>query len=1566
MRRKRPKLAWLAIPLLALGWLVWLALPRQVAPARVAGAEETRAAVSAGSAEPWIIRDSASGETLRLAMDQAAVRDADGKESLVALDPPATPKTLRFRLARLEKHGAVFPVAYVEGMERSVVSRRVVTPDLRVKLPAGRADRIAAANGLRVKDRPAHAPEWAILSAVDALAALEAVPAVRNADGVESADVLLAAQRFPRAMPNDPLVGQQWHLKRSGTAAAGTDLNVETAWNFPNAGTRGSGVRIGVVDDGLQLNHPDLSPNVDTTLDWDWNGNDADPSPGVGDNHGTATAGIAAARGNNFVGVSGTAPMATLVGLRLIAASTTDAQEAEAMAHRNDAIHIKSNSWGPSDNGGVLEAAGPLTRAAFRNAVDTGRSGRGTIFVWAAGNGAGEGDNSNYDGFANLPETIAVGAIDSLGRRAAYSEPGANLVVCAPSSGDSPALKITTTDRTSGDGYNATTSANGGDYTSTFTGTSAAAPAVAGVVAMMLEKNPQLGWRDVQEILIRSASRFQPASAGWAENSGGLFFHHDFGGGLANATAAVNLAGSWTNLGPRQSAVRAHEDLHLAIPRNSATGITRSFDFSGTDLRVEHVAVTVDLPHPNRGNLAITLTSPSGMTSRLAETHTGSSGGYVGWTFGSVRHWGEHSSGIWTLHIADLGSGSISVGTLGSAEIELSGATSSPVNPRPVVSIVHPLAGKSHTPAAPVTVEVVADDLDISGTEGQIEQVELLLNGAIVAVGDAPPFLFSVSPGAGSHTLVARATDSEGAVGTSMAVDFFVGNQAPQVVSAALSPESPVFDDLPLEVSEVVAEDPEEDEIELAYLWQFSADGQSWVDEPSQTSATLPPVPGSAGKLWRCRITPADASGTGEAFFTAAVNVVRRPPESVPAGAPFAYESGLVLRRAGTGPRRQVILHEFSHGPAGGTSQWLEILALKTGNLGGWSVADAAGNMLTFADAPLWQEISAGTLIVVYRGDSPKDPLLPADDGDPSDGRIVVSSADAALFSGAGTWLDLPYAGGALALLDSTAEEVHRLSYGGNATGRPALGALGDGMSAAFTGDSDESADAAASWRVHSSHVSRRGTKAAGDPFISEYVEGSGDNKALEIFNPGAVPVDLGALGYRIDIHVNGATSAQWIVSLSGVLAPGGTHVVKHPNASAGITAQQASSSLSFDGNDAIVLRSGSTLLDRIGRVGQNPGAAWTANGVSTLNQTLRRKPSVVTGDPNLSAPFDPSLEWNAFPQDDFSGLGSHGTGPAAELTLVVDPPAVMENAGGGAATGTVSLPSAAGVPIAVTLASSLPERVGVPVQVEIPAGELVANFAVDTFDNTFVDGDAIAVIEAAAAGYGAAVFEVTVVDDEHPDEGVSPGKANGPANAAMVGHLRDGTYAGPALFRLGNGSVLPDGLELDEMSGRIAGVPLTPADAVPIEIERYNGLGESVSLSFVLAVSPGGFDTWIGGFSGISETSATADPDRDGLANLLEHALGGHPGHRDAADLLAWERSESGIAIVYRRSKTAAGTGLSAEWSPAPGVAVWRTEGIVDERIEDAPDHEIRRAFLALEAQEPRKFMRLRAFTEP
>jgi subtilisin-like proprotein convertase family protein len=489
-------------------------------------------------------------------------------------------------------------------------------------------------------------------------------------------------QQQRRFLPNDPLFAQQWHLRNTGQFAGtvGQDANVVSAWDA----ARGTGVVIGIIDDGVQTNHPDLAAAYRADLSYDFNGNDTNPSPGSGDDHGTAVAGVAAARGNNGIGVSGAAPNASIAAIRLIGASTTDQQEANGLTYKPQEIAVYSNSWGPSDTGTILEAPGPLTRAALANAVRTGRGGKGSIYVWAAGNGLANNDNSNYDGYANSRYTIAVTAVDNRGRQSWYAEPGANILVAAPSSGDSSGsdVGVVTTDRTGSAGYNVSASATPGelsdrDYTNDFGGTSSATPLVSGVVALMLEANPVLGWRDVQHILANSARRNDVTDVGWSQNGAGKWVNHQYGFGVVDAAAAVTMAQGWTNVGPEVSAGSGTINVGQTIPDNSAAGITSSFTM-GADIRMESVEVVFSATHASRGHLQVVLTSPAGTKSVLAERRSDTGDHYSAWTFSTVRNWDESSKGNWTLTVSDLTSGT--TGTFGSWALNVYG-TAPPAPP---------------------------------------------------------------------------------------------------------------------------------------------------------------------------------------------------------------------------------------------------------------------------------------------------------------------------------------------------------------------------------------------------------------------------------------------------------------------------------------------------------------------------------------------------------------------------------------------------------------------------------------------------------------------------------------------------------------------------------------------------------------------------------------------------------------------------------------------------------------------------------------------------------------------
>ncbi|MFZ4764816.1 MAG: S8 family serine peptidase [Roseimicrobium sp.] len=523
-------------------------------------------------------------------------------------------------------------------------------------------------------------------------AALKGAAKLRQVPGVILAEPMLARQWQRRAQPTDPLFGYsagnpgyQWHLHNTGqnNGVSGADIDVLSAWDE----YRGTGVRIAIVDDGLEVTHPDLIDNVDVTHGHDFNDGDDDPSPGPDDSHGTACAGVAAARWNNGIGISGVAPEATLVGLRLIAAPTTDEDEAEAFSYLNDIIAVKSNSWGPFDNAYGTGGPGPLSAAALAEAATHGRGGKGTVFLWAAGNGNYSGDDSNYDGWANSPYAIAVSAINDRGKQAWYSEPGANILICAPSSGGKQG--ITTTDRSGPRGYNEESGTieypdySDTAYTNTFGGTSSAAPAVAGVVALMLQANPTLTYRDIQEILVRTAQKNDEFDGGWVTNGAGYHFNIQYGAGLVDASAACSLAVGWSNVEPQQSRTMVDTNLALAIPDAEKTGVTHSFSVDASDnLRLEHVAVRVKVTHPYRGNLEYRLVSPSGVDVRLARSRFNDNGADLEWTFMTTHFWGERSQGDWTLRVVDHSVDD--VGTLEEAAITFYGTPASAGVPLPV------------------------------------------------------------------------------------------------------------------------------------------------------------------------------------------------------------------------------------------------------------------------------------------------------------------------------------------------------------------------------------------------------------------------------------------------------------------------------------------------------------------------------------------------------------------------------------------------------------------------------------------------------------------------------------------------------------------------------------------------------------------------------------------------------------------------------------------------------------------------------------------------------------------
>jgi subtilisin family serine protease len=538
--------------------------------------------------------------------------------------------------------------------------------------------------GLRLKTEPSYASGHLVFTADSPAAALDAADQLRH-QGIASAQPQLYRNQFTFCiLPDDPLFADEWHIRGRGQNGAkkASDAKITTAWEQRDSSgnlIRGTGVTIGITDTGFQMDHPDLAANNIESLGYDFGTGQKGGNPVyISDNHGTAVAGVAAARGFNDEGVVGVAPSASIVSQRIDFKNFTDQIEASTYTHGGTSIRIKNNSWGSSAPT-YLYSLGPLAQAALASAASSG-----TIIHFSAGNSLQQQGNVNFMGEQNSIYTLAVAASNDQGRQTDYSTPGASVIITAPSGGDVYGLSTSrpqgtsTADRTGNYGYNNSTSTDeysNLNYTKHFNGTSSACPVVSGVTALLLQANPSLNWRDIKEIYIRSATKNDSGDSDWDRNAAGFWFNHKYGAGLINASEAVGLAKNWSKLGTMTYVSVPLSSLPAPIRDNNSSGLVKYFDTrSLSGLRVEHATVTTDITHPSRGELEIQLTSPDGTTSRLAEKHTSYAADpadYTDWTFSTVHNWGEDSRGLWKLKIADRVSGN--TGTLNSATLKLYG-----------------------------------------------------------------------------------------------------------------------------------------------------------------------------------------------------------------------------------------------------------------------------------------------------------------------------------------------------------------------------------------------------------------------------------------------------------------------------------------------------------------------------------------------------------------------------------------------------------------------------------------------------------------------------------------------------------------------------------------------------------------------------------------------------------------------------------------------------------------------------------------------------------------------------
>ncbi len=503
---------------------------------------------------------------------------------------------------------------------------------------------------------------------------------------------------------SDPLYKYQWHLENTGQsegvlnpATPGEDINVTAAWA---EGITGKGIVVAVIDEGVDIFHPDLKDNILISLSYNYHYGTNNTTPVIDSfAHGTAVAGLIAAKAKNGIGTVGVSPDAKLASLNALEVFENEISSQgytgaelqlvrlfDALTRNLDSIDIYNNSWGRySIELDSTDSLGFDTQLA--TGVKDGRNGKGAVYVKSSGNGRNscgiDGvicDNANFEQKQTSQYFIVVSAVNAQGTVSSYSTPGSNVLVAAPGGevaasylnledqlivttdlpGDTRGYDINDPLATSVSHFNVLGNENY-DYTQRMNGTSSAAPIVSGVVALMLEANPDLTYRDVRMILAQTARQNDQNNTGWKTNGAGFHYHNDYGFGVVNASKAVNLAKNWTSVG-------GYNDIVTISDSNTSTTINID-----QNITIEHVYITFDIDTAN-------LSSPANLEIRLS--HTDSNGAYTtesvlvhapnglpdttnyadtNLKFASVQFMGESSAGSWDLNLTDKGGGSVTL-----------------------------------------------------------------------------------------------------------------------------------------------------------------------------------------------------------------------------------------------------------------------------------------------------------------------------------------------------------------------------------------------------------------------------------------------------------------------------------------------------------------------------------------------------------------------------------------------------------------------------------------------------------------------------------------------------------------------------------------------------------------------------------------------------------------------------------------------------------------------------------------------------------------------------------------
>ena len=519
---------------------------------------------------------------------------------------------------------------------------------------------------------------------------------------------------------SNPLYNQQWYLNNTGQTAyscragvVGVDLNLTGVTQT------GRGVVVNVVDSGMEITHEDLRANViDGSINFNGGTDPTNTEDDDGD-HGTSVAGIIAASSNNLGG-RGVAPEASLIAYNLLQ-NQPQINNIRAILATAD---INNQSYGSSHNEDIRIVS--AIEDAYIEGTKSGRNSKGKIYIKAAGNGFNSNiniksvsctintnrgfirvdehftqspiscENANMGPLNTLPYNIVVAAMNARGVKSSYSTTGSAILVSGfggEFGNDHPAM-ITTDQSGCNKGYARHSSRNDFDkgstpninqncnYTNTFNGTSSAAPTVAGVIALMLEANSNLTWRDVRHILVSTSKKVDAsrdaiktkssisniiseatADLGWTRNTAGHEFHNWYGFGLVDASAAVTMSQNYTSRLEDFQKIVATNDSSSSIPDKNFVGANSIIHFNN-NLTIESIQIDIQVTHPFTADLGIWLKSPNGTESILL-TPFNNFASYnrifrvdiinrnLNMVLASQAFYGEDASGDWELKVID-------------------------------------------------------------------------------------------------------------------------------------------------------------------------------------------------------------------------------------------------------------------------------------------------------------------------------------------------------------------------------------------------------------------------------------------------------------------------------------------------------------------------------------------------------------------------------------------------------------------------------------------------------------------------------------------------------------------------------------------------------------------------------------------------------------------------------------------------------------------------------------------------------------------------------------------------